>query len=75
MAFAQDLKKIQEITEKLGEEETDLETSIKLYEEGITLVKKLEKQLAEAKRKVEVVTGSAADGLTATPLEETKDNG
>ena len=74
MAFAQDLKKIQEITEKLGEEETDLETSIKLYEEGITLVKKLEKQLAEAKRKVEVVTGSAADGLTVTPMEKEKDN-
>ena len=75
MAFAQDLKKVQEITEKLGAEDTDLETSIKLYEEGIALVRKLEKQLSEAKRKVEIVSGSAADGLTVEPLEEDKTNG
>ena len=75
MAFAHDLKKVQEITEKLGAEDTDLETSIKLYEEGIALVRKLEKQLTEAKRKVEIVSGSAADGLTVEPLEEDKTNG
>ncbi len=75
MTFAQDLKKVQEITGKLEEEETDLETSIKLYEEGIALIKKLEKQLSEAKRKVEIVNGDASEGIALEPFEEEKENG
>ena len=75
MAFAQDLKKVQEITEKRGGEDTDLETSRKRKEEGIALGRKREKQLCGAKRKVEIVSGSAADGLSVEPLEEDKANG
>jgi exodeoxyribonuclease VII small subunit len=68
MGFQSDLQKVQEITEKLSNQSTDLDESIKLYEEGIALVKKLEKQLTDAKRKVETVTGSVADGLYVTEV-------
>jgi exodeoxyribonuclease VII small subunit len=66
MAFATDLKRVQEITKKLNDQGTDLEESIALYEEGIKLVKGLEKQLDEAKRKVEIASGSIADGVSVT---------
>lgn len=72
MGFQSDLQKVQEITEKLNSQGTDLDESIKLYEEGVTLVKKLEKQLAEAKRKVEIATGSASEGVTFSPLDSTE---
>lgn len=70
MTFEEDLKKMQEITEKLGRSDTGLEESLKLYEEGMTLVKKLEKQLGEAKRKVEILSGDAASGIDVRPMGE-----
>ncbi|MCH3908191.1 MAG: exodeoxyribonuclease VII small subunit [Sphaerochaeta sp.] len=72
MAFATDLKRVEEITEKLNGQGVDLEESVKLYEEGIKLVKSLEKQLDDAKRKVEIASGSIADGVTLTEVDETK---
>jgi exodeoxyribonuclease VII small subunit len=72
MAFATDLKRVEEITEKLNGQGVDLEESVKLYEEGIKLVKSLEKQLDDAKRKVEIESGSIADGVTLTEVDETK---
>jgi len=68
MAFATDLKRVQDITEKLNNQGTDLEESIKLYEEGMKLVKGLEKQLDAAKRKVEIASGSIAEGVTTTEM-------
>lgn len=74
MAFADDLKKVQELTEKLSSQDTSLEDSIKYYEQGVGLVTKLEKQLKEAKRKVEIVSGSAADGIAVEEVEDADAN-
>ena len=57
MTFEEELKKLNTIAEKLNEE-IGLEESIKIYEEGIRLSKKLTKDLDEMKRKVEVLTDS-----------------
>lgn len=70
MAFAEDLQKVQEITQKLGDEHTGLEQSIRYYEQGMALVKKLEQQLEAAKRKVETISGSAEEGLVSEPMED-----
>lgn len=56
MSFESDLKRMEEITDLLKNEDTGLEESIKLYEEASTLGKKLTKTLTEIQRKVERVT-------------------
>ena len=55
MTFEEELAKLNSIAEKLNEE-IGLEESIKIYEEGIKLSKKLTKDLDEMKRKVEFLT-------------------
>lgn len=74
MGFQNDLEKVQEITEKLSSQGIDLDESIKLYEEGIDIVKKLEKQLEDAKRKVQEVTGSLSEGVSVNDVEEENDH-
>ena len=61
MSFESDLKRMEEITEKLKSDETGLEESIKLYEEASALGKKLSKTLNDIQRKVEKVTSSDED--------------
>ncbi|MBR1918530.1 MAG: exodeoxyribonuclease VII small subunit [Spirochaetales bacterium] len=55
MSFETDLKRLETITEKLKDENTGLEESLKLYEEASELSKKLSKTLEEVRRKVEAV--------------------
>ncbi len=63
MSFESDLKRMEEITELLKNDETGLEESIKLYEEASALGKKLSKTLSEIERKVERVTSTDEDIL------------
>ena len=56
MSFESDLKRLEEITAKLKDENTGLEESLKLYEEASTLSKSLTKTLEEVRRKIEVVS-------------------
>ena len=69
MSFEEDIKRIEEIAQKLSTSTTPLEEAISLYEEGMTLTKKLEKTLGEAKRKVEMVQGQEIEKAEITPLE------
>ncbi|MFA5448677.1 MAG: exodeoxyribonuclease VII small subunit [Sphaerochaeta sp.] len=69
MSFEEDIKRIEEIAQKLSTSTTPLEEAIGLYEEGMTLTKKLEKTLGEAKRKVEMVRGQETEQAEITPLE------
>lgn len=56
MSFETDLKRLEEITAKLKDEETGLEESLKLYEEAAKLSKSLTKTLEDVKRKIEIVS-------------------
>ena len=56
MSFESDLKKLEELTEKLRDENTGLEESLKIYEEATMLTKSLNKTLEETKRKIEEVS-------------------
>ena len=69
MSFESDLKRMEEITELLKDENTGLEESIKLYEEATNLGKKLSKTLNDIQRKVEVVTSSDEDVMETEELE------
>ncbi|MCK9190247.1 MAG: exodeoxyribonuclease VII small subunit [Sphaerochaetaceae bacterium] len=55
MNFEDNLKRMEEIASLLRNSNTSLEESLKLFEEGMDLSKKLEDGLEKAKRKIETV--------------------
>jgi exodeoxyribonuclease VII small subunit len=55
MNFEDNLKRMEEIAALLRNSNTSLEESLKLFEEGMDLSKKLESGLEQAKRKIEKV--------------------
>ncbi len=68
--FEKDLKRLEEIVERLEEEEgLSLEESIKLFEEGVKLAASCRKQLTQAENKV-VKLIKTVQGLAEGPLEE-----
>lgn len=69
MSFESDVKRIEEIAQKLNQMETTLEESLSLFEEGMRLSKALEKTLSEAKRKVEVILSEDLTEAETTVLE------
>ena len=69
MSFEEDIKRVEEIADKLSSSLTPLEEDIALFEEGMALTKKLEKILAGAKRKVEIVAGEDPDSAEILDLE------
>ncbi|MDH4183645.1 MAG: exodeoxyribonuclease VII small subunit [Nitrospinota bacterium] len=51
--FETALKRLEEIVTQLEDGDMDLEKSMKLFEEGVGTVKKLQKKLDEAEKKIE----------------------
>lgn len=49
------LKKLEEVVEKLESGEVSLDQSLKLFEQGITLVRQCSKRLDEVESKVQVL--------------------
>ena len=45
MSFEEDLKKLEQLTERLRDDSTGLEESLKIYEEATLLTKKLNKTI------------------------------
>jgi len=67
MKFEQALRALEDIVEKLGNQDTELDDMLKLYEQGIHYMKLCQEKLAEAELKVEEL--SAKMNLEF-PLEE-----
>ena len=61
ISFEQSLKRLDEIIENLERGDASLDESLKLFEEGTTLIKNCGKQLDAAEQKV-VLLRSGADG-------------
>ena len=55
---------MEEIVAKLEEEQTDLDASVKLFEEGVTLSKELSQKLETVKFKVEELKKKGAEMMT-----------
>lgn len=51
-SFENKLQRLEQIVAKLEEEQTDLDASVKLFEEGIALSKEMMEKLQEVKFKV-----------------------
>ena len=64
LTFEKQLARLEEIVEKLEEEQTDLDASVKLFEEGITLSKDLAQKLETVKFKVEELKKKGAEMMT-----------
>lgn len=52
MSFEKQMKKLQDIVDKLEKDDVELEESIALYEEGLNLSKSLKKQLDVFEKKI-----------------------
>lgn len=66
--FEQQLQRLEEIVEKLEEEQTDLDASVKLFEEGLLLSKKMADKLQEVKFKVTALK-KKGEALLTEPFE------
>ena len=53
--FETQMKKLQQIVDKLEKDDVDLDESISLYEEGLKLSKSLKQQLQEFEKKIEAL--------------------
>ena len=54
-SFETALKKLEEVVEKLESGEVSLDQSLKLFEQGVTLVRQCSKRLDEVESKVQVL--------------------
>ncbi len=66
MKFEEELKKLEEINERLQNKETDLTEAVELYENGMKIAKHLDKQLSELERRVEIVTSAPGEEAIVT---------
>ncbi|MCQ2410971.1 MAG: exodeoxyribonuclease VII small subunit [Elusimicrobiaceae bacterium] len=62
--FEKQLSRLEEIVAKLEEEQTDLDASVKLFEEGVALSKELAQKLETVKFKVEELKKKGAQMFT-----------
>ncbi len=67
--FEKSMGRLETIVQDLESGEKGLEDSLTLFEEGVSLAKKLTGRLEEVKRKVDVVTKDAQGKLKLEPME------
>ena len=66
--FEKQLARLEEIVEKLEAEQTDLDSAVQLFEEGMTLSKELSQKLETVKFKVSELKKKGAE-LVAVPFD------
>ncbi|MEF3280249.1 MAG: exodeoxyribonuclease VII small subunit [Elusimicrobiota bacterium] len=69
-SFEAKLKKLEEIVLKLENDDTPLEESLKLFEEGVNISKELNEKLIEIKGKIEVIKKDAEGKIKLEELKE-----
>ena len=62
MDFEKNLKRLEEIVQKLENGELQLEESLKLFEEGVKISRQCNEKLSEAEKKVKVLLGTDGEG-------------
>lgn len=79
MSFEEAVRKLEEIAARLEGENVDLDSSLKLYEEGISLVRYCNAMLDKAERKIKMLSVSGDGELEEREFpisaENTADNG
>jgi len=67
--FEKDLERLEEIVEALEGGGLALDDALKTFEEGIKLAKRCEKALAQAEKRIEVLTANEEGELEAEPFD------
>lgn len=62
------LKRLAEIVRSLETNESALDESLKLFEEGVALTRACHSKLTEAERRIELLTRVTPDGVETKPL-------
>ncbi|AEC02009.1 exodeoxyribonuclease VII small subunit [Parasphaerochaeta coccoides] len=70
MSFENDMKRIEEITERLRDRSTPLDDALKLFEEGAKLARKVDESLSKMERKVEILVGNPEEDASGVELED-----
>ena len=65
-----DLRRLEEIVRSLESEDTDLDTALALFEEGVARLRAARDRLGEAEARVQKVLVDAAGQLSVTDFEE-----
>ena len=68
LSFEENIEKLEEILSRLEDEKLSLDMSVKLYEEGMKLVVKCNKELEDAERKIKILTRGEDGQLAETEI-------
>jgi exodeoxyribonuclease VII small subunit len=71
--FEKSLERLEEITKKLENGDLTLDSSLKLFEEGIKLSRFCQKKLTEAEQQLEVLKSVDAEDYSEEELENSKE--
>ena len=71
--FGDALGRLEQIVDQLEAGELPLETSLKVFEEGVALARRCAKYLEEAEKRIELLTKDEAGLLKTQPFEWDKD--
>ena len=72
-SFEESLARLEEIVGKLENGEGDLDGMLKLYEEGIALIRVCNQQLQQAEQKVKMLAMQADGTVVLTDFNQTED--
>lgn len=67
--FEKDLERLEAIVEALEDGGLSLDEALKTFEEGIKLAKRCEKALAQAEKRIEILTSAEDGSLDAEPFD------
>ena len=70
LSFEENIEKLEEILSKLEDEKLPLDTSVKLYEEGMKLISKCNRELEAAERKIKILTRTADGEIVESEIAE-----
>lgn len=68
MTFRRMMERLEEITAALERQDLELEEGLRLFEEGVGLIREARRRLAETSAKVEKLIGSMEEGLSGEEL-------
>jgi exodeoxyribonuclease VII small subunit len=72
--FEDALGRLEQIVDQLESGDLALESSLKVFEEGVTLARRCAKYLEEAEKRIELLTKDESGLLKAEPFEWDKDS-
>lgn len=70
LSFEDGLKELEEIVTKMEAGQVSLDDAVSLYERGMALQKRCQKQLDDARLRIEKIAVNSDGGLTLEPFED-----